>query len=240
MFVLCRDRVESLRELVEWLERTGFERIHLLDNDSAYEPLLDYYRQTPHNVIRLGRNIGKNALWTDRRFKRLAGRRRFVYTDPDVIPVSECPHDVIGKFDDLLDRYEQVGKVGFGLYVDDLPEHYRFRPEVIQWESQFWDSRREVEPGVFRAPIDTTFALYRSWSSTVPPIDALRTGWPYVARHTTWYLDSDAPTAEERFYADRLARATPESIGTSTWSGNELPQGLLNSIGRLRSGRYRS
>jgi hypothetical protein len=237
VFVLCRDRVESLRDLVEWLERMGFERIHLLDNDSAYEPLLDYYRGIPHDVIRLGRNVGKNALWTDRRFKPLIGRRRFVYTDPDVVPVAECPLDVIAKFDDLLDRYKHVGKVGFGLCLDDLPEHYRFRSEVLEWESQFWDAGLEVEPGVFQAPIDTTFALYRSWSSRVPPIDALRTGWPYVARHTTWYLDSDAPTAEEQFYADRLARATAESVGTSTWSGSELPQGLLNSIDRLRSKR---
>lgn len=237
MFVLCRDRVESLRELVDWLERTGFEQIHLLDNDSAYEPLLDYYRHSPHDVVRLGRNVGKNALWTDRRFKRLVGRRRFVYTDPDVVPVEECPQDVVRRFDELLDRHGDVTKVGFGLVIDDLPDHYRFRPEVVEWESQFWEPSRVVEPGVFRAPIDTTFALYRSWSSGVPPIDALRTGPPYVARHVTWYIDSESPPDEETFYADRLARATPESVGTSTWSGDELPSGLINSIERLRSKR---
>lgn len=42
MFVLCRDRVEPLRELVDWLELAGLERIVLIDNDSAYEPLLAY------------------------------------------------------------------------------------------------------------------------------------------------------------------------------------------------------
>ena len=235
MFILCRDRVEALEALVEWLERTGFERIHLLDNDSAYEPLLEYYRRIPHDVVKLGRNVGKNALWVDRRFKRLVDRRRFVYSDPDVVPVAECPHDVIARFSELLDRYGDVAKVGFGLRVDDLPDKYRFRREVLEWESQFWDVRNEVEPGVFRAAIDTTFALYRSWSSTAPPIDALRTGWPYVARHTTWYVDSTSPSAEDRFYAERVAQGTPESPGTSSWSGTELPRGLRDSLERLRS-----
>jgi hypothetical protein len=46
--------VSPLIELVDWLERIGCQEIILLDNDSAYEPLLDYYRTTPHIVLTLG------------------------------------------------------------------------------------------------------------------------------------------------------------------------------------------
>lgn len=234
VFVLCRDRLEALVDLVDWLERAGHEQIVLVDNDSAYEPLLAYYEATPHHVVRLGRNVGKNALWSDRRFERMIGRRPFVYTDPDVVPVDECPLDAVQRFGELLGRYPDVTKVGFGLKIDDLPVTYRFRSEVVEWESQFWWPELEIEPGVFRCAIDTTFALYRRWDSSQPPLDALRTGHPYVARHTTWYVDSDAPTEEEQFYAARLERGTAESPGTSTWSGDELPGGLKASLERLR------
>jgi hypothetical protein len=234
VFILCRDRLEPLTALIDWLERAGLERIVLIDNDSAYEPLLAYYESTPHDVVRLGRNVGKNALWSDRSFERMIGRRPFVYTHPDVVPVAKCPLDAAERFGELLGRHPDVTKVGFGLRIDDLPETYRFREEVVEWESQFWRPEIEVEPGAFRCAIDTTFALYRRWAPNQPPLDAIRTGPPYVARHTTWYVDSDAPTLEERFYAARLERGTAESPGTSTWSGDELPGGLMASLERLR------
>ena len=111
---------------------------------------------------------------------------------------------------------------------------------MIEWESQFWATALEVEPGCYRTLIDTTFALYRNWSPTQPPLDAIRTGWPYVARHATWYADSFSPTEEETFYAQHVAAWTPESPGPSNWSnwsGEHLPQGLLDSIRRLREQR---
>lgn len=233
VFVLSRDRLEPLRELVGWLERAGFEEIHVVDNESAYPPLLEYLEASPHHVVRLGRNIGKHALWLDARFEKLVARRPFVYTDPDVVPVRECPSDALARFADLLSRHRDVTKVGFGLLIDDLPDNYRFKQQVLAWESQFWAAQLQVEAGAYRAPIDTTFALYRRWVPRPPPIDALRTGPPYVARHTTWYLDSSAPTEEERFYASRLARGTDESPGTSSWTGETLPEGLLRSIESL-------
>jgi hypothetical protein len=43
IFVNCRDRLESLLALLDFLERAGQEQIYLLDNDSTYPPLLEYY-----------------------------------------------------------------------------------------------------------------------------------------------------------------------------------------------------
>ena len=235
VFILCRDRLTPLQELVGWLESAGFEEIRLLDNDSAYPPMVEYLAASPHEVMSLGRNVGKHALWLDRRFDRLIDRRPFVYTDPDVVPDADCPRDVLDRFVELLARHRDVRKVGFGLRIDDLPSHYRFQEQVIAWESQFWADTLQVEPGAYRAAIDTTFALYRRWESPPPSLDAIRTGFPYVARHTTWYTDSSAPGEEELFYQARLERGTADSPGTSTWSGDEPPGGLLDSIERLRN-----
>ena len=158
--------------------------------------------------------------------------RSFVYTDPDVVPIGECPDDAFAYWDDLLKRYPDVCKVGPGLRIDDLPGKYAYRNRVRRYEKKFW--KDEVEPGVFRAPIDTTLALYRS-GTTELGFDALRTGYPYIARHLTWYIDSQNPGPDERFYAQRMARGSPDSPDTSSWCGATLHPSVLD---RLAQGRY--
>ncbi len=119
-----------------------------------------------------------------------------------------------------------MNKAGFGLRLDDLPATYEFRSEVLEWEAQFWET--EVEAGVFRADLDTTFALYRP---ATPPggSRALRTGHPYAARHMGWYSDSRHLTEEERFYRAH-ARA-----GVSNWDTDELPVELVEALAHRRS-----
>jgi hypothetical protein len=225
IIVNCRDRLGPLRLLVDYLERAGHERIVLLDNDSAYPPLLEYLDATPHRVIRLGVNAGPLAPWTHGVFDTLAIDGPFVYTDPDVVPDENCPLDALDYFAEVLAAYPDRVKAGFGLRIDDLPATYGHRADVEKWEAQFW--RRRLAPRLFDAAIDTTFALYRT---TAPHAysPAVRTGYPYVARHLTWYLDDDGLTDEELFYR---ARSKPEIVN---WSRESLPVWLTDAIGDLR------
>lgn len=201
VIINCRDRVEDLRRLVNWLEDAGQQRICLLDNDSTYEPLLEYLQATPHEVVWLRRNLGKLALWSARMTPR---HEYFVYTDPDVIPIEQCPHDAVGMLHDALQRHRHT-KAALGLYLDDVP------PELssIDWERELVCARRELEPARNGAPAlynslaDTTFALYRPGAPFA--LTALRTGFPYQARHTTWYRSKE-PTEEESYYLERAAR----------------------------------
>ena len=91
IFIICRDRLTPLAALVQWLERTGCECIYLLDNDSAWPPLLEYYERSPHSVIRLGVNAGHLAPWELGIVERYARHERYVVTDPDVVPDDSCP-----------------------------------------------------------------------------------------------------------------------------------------------------
>lgn len=50
-------------------------------------------------------------------------------------------------------------KAGFSICIDDLPDHYKLKEKVIEWESVFW--KEEIEPNIFKALIDTTL-LYIS------------------------------------------------------------------------------
>jgi hypothetical protein len=200
----------------------------MVDNDSSYEPLLAYYEQTPHEVLRLGVNLGPEAIWKANILDVIGTRGTYVLTDSDVVPDEAAPSDAVGHFSELLARYPDVDKVGFGLRIDDLPTTYRFHQEVLDWEPQFWTE--EIEPGVYRADLDTTFALYRA-SVRKRTLTALRTGFPYVARHLPWYCDSERPSDEERYY--RL-HAVP---GMTNWNADELPEDLRSAIEQHRTRR---
>jgi len=171
------------------------------------------------SLIIIHNNLGKKALWHANIIEQLGIEGPFVYTDSDVVPDDKCPTDLVSRLSSVLYNYPQVVKTGPALRIDNLPDTYRFKREVLAWENQFW--RRPVARGLFLAAIDTTFALYRPHSPFVLE-PALRTGWPHVARHEPWYADSDDPSPEQRFYA-----AT--AIG-SHWACESLPERLETSI----------
>jgi predicted SAM-dependent methyltransferase len=221
IFIVSYNRVTPLRAQVQWLLAAGYTNIFVLDNNSTYPPLLDYYESLERasrgvvRVIRLDTNHGKLVLWEARILERLGVDSPYVYTDSDVIPDEHCPPDVVAYLAAQLDRHPEVLKVGLGLRIDDLPQSYRHREAVLRWERRYW--RRPVARGLFSAPIDTTFALYRAGSPfAVEP--ALRTGFPYRARHEPWYADLDPPNDEQRFYTASLLP------GRTFWSrGHLLP-----------------
>jgi hypothetical protein len=175
------------------------KKIYIIDNASTYPPLLDFYKTTKHTVFKLTDNVGHTALW-DTHIQLWFKNQYYIYTDPDIIPVKECPVNVISYFKNMLDSFPEITKVGFGLKIDDLPDHYNRKQEVIDWESKFWQN--EIKPDIFKASIDTTFALYKpntrdqQWDST------LRTGGNYIARHLPWYENSTNPSDEELFFKE--------------------------------------
>ena len=194
VFINCRDRVRDLKLLVEWLEKAGTQRIILLDNDSAYAPLLAYYEETPHTVYRHAVNLGSRSLWN----AEMVPAEPFVYTDPDVVPTEDCPLDAIGYLAEVLSEYDGVGKIGLGLKIDDCPQ---LNVESRRMEGEWWSSRRLIAPGLYDSKVDTTFAVYRANSPWT--YDALRTGNPYVARHLPWYRTWDDLDDEDRYYLER-------------------------------------
>lgn len=199
------NRLNYLSQQINWLESQGIQNIFIIDNDSTYEPLVDYYSKTPHNVIKLKYNVGYLSPWETVIHDNFRDRP-YIYTDSDIVPVVECPNDWLDKFFYYLDKYSEIQKVGFGLKIDDLPDSYKNKYRVIKDEQQFWVS--EVEKDLFDAPIDTTFALYRPHARGGYWEKAYRTGGDYVARHLPWYADSENPTAEDLFYSQSAKTST--------------------------------
>lgn len=195
------NRLAYLQDLLRFLNQYGFTNIIIIDNNSTYVPLMEFYKDCPYKVYRLQKNYGHLAFWHSNLYYKYRWNY-FVYTDPDVLPIDQCPKDFLKYFKTILDKNYRIDKVGFGIKIDDLPDSFTFKEKVVSYELGYW--KKEVKPNIFEAPIDTTFALYKPLSNLkaghIFTLSANRTGFPYLIRHLPWYIDSGNLSEEERYY----------------------------------------
>lgn len=212
-----RNRLSCLKLQIESLEKRGYTNIIIIDNASTYPSLLEYYETVcPYKVYRLNRNLGHLALWESGLIKQFR-KEYFVYTDSDIVLDECCPSDFMEQFVRVMKKYPLVEKVGFSLRIDDLPACFDKKQQVIDWESQFWKLKIADNPPLYKAAIDTTFALYRPYyivgGNLHSPI--IRVGEPYLAKHMPWYNDSVNLSNEESFYIQHCETITHWTMGKS-------------------------
>lgn len=200
IFIINFNRLECLKLLIKNLEKYGYKNIYIIDNASKYPPLLDFYNECKYEVFRMEHNEGHMVFWKNEVFKEWR-KNFYVVTDPDVIPIEECPTDFLKYFFGILKKYPFVRKVGFSLRIDDLPPGGIFTKEVLEWEMQFF-KKKIIGKNIYYAEIDTTFALYLpdQLCFTRDFLKAFRTGYPYQARHLPWYKTINTITEEDRYY----------------------------------------
>lgn len=223
VIINSRDRYEPLVTLLHFLESLGHTRIMLVDNDSTYPPLLQLFETTPHQVVRLGRNGMHKSPWESMGVRFAAKESPYILSDPDILPEATYPQNPFRYFTDLLNKYPDVNKVGFGLHIDDIPDHFTQKQAVLSWESRYWLPDIALEDNVYKTSVDTTLALYRpkTWWFLDPSI---RTGGQYQAYHEPWYQDSQNPTEDFMFYRMRASR------NVSTWGFDSLPKHHIRAL----------
>ena len=227
IFVISYNHLSYIQASVAFFENAGFKNIHIIDNASTYPPLVEYLRSSPHHVHYMGKNYKHMVLFDSQKFAETIDSNYFVLTDPDVLPIDECPANFLYLFLNVLLGNPTKNKVGFSLKLDDLPDHYELKENVIKWESRFYDKISQYAGAtIYDAPIDTTFALYRprkEWR-TSDFFAAFRVGAPYAARHLPWYRDLSKLSDEELFY-----RSLDQ--GSSNWNGTMTSDQLHKKYG---------
>lgn len=204
------NRLTYLKTLIEWLEKSGYTNIIILDNNSTYPPLFDYYKTTRHKVVFLKANLGYMALWKSDYFNEIKSKY-YVYTDPDVVPNKDCPKDLVFQLYKVLKSHTYIEKAGAALKIDDLPEHYNMKSEVIKAEEKYWS--KEVSTNVYDALVDTTFALYRPLAfGNAEECKGYRLGGKYSLHHLPWYENSSQLSEENQFYKNSIVK------NTTVWS----------------------
>lgn len=204
IFVISFNRKDTLKKCIERYEKDGYKNIIVIDNASTNNDVLDYLKSIKHKVYFLEKNYGHHVLWLCGLFQDIILNQYYVLTDPDVVPIEECPKNYVEVFYKILVQHPEKTKVGFALKLDDIPFSYKYKIPLTRYESFYWEKVISDDPVVYDAPLDTTFALYRP--GEIPEESffcGLRTGYPYVARHLGWYVNLDAASKKNKSYYNK-------------------------------------
>lgn len=198
-----RDRLSTTKKLVEDLLERNTKSIWIIDNDSGYPPLLDWYNLIS-NEVRIIRqhNAGHSALFSTGIIKEIKEDWCF-YTDSDIELNPKMPHDYQEQMLNLALKYN-IEKIGLAININDIPDHYKFKRQVVVNEKRWWENK--VEDDVYAADTDTTFCLTKK----ADQFKSLRIAGDFTCRHIPWYVDLKNLTEEEEYYITHtdLSRVT--------------------------------
>ena len=217
IYIINFNRLTYLQQIITSLENYGLYNIHIIDNVSTYPPMLEYLQKTPYTVHYMPKNYGHMVFFKSDEFKQVRENEYYVLTDPDVIAIEDCPADFMDYFYQLLRQYPKYNKVGFSLKTDDVSCTPRAKELLTKWEGLFYKHRlNRFKPYIYSSSLDTTFAMYRpqkEWKNK-SFYKAIRTGYPYEARHLPWYKDLDELNDEDKFY-------NQTDCGSGNWNSAE-------------------
>ena len=212
IFINARDRVDVMKNLIDWLLDAGYKNLLILDNDSTYPKLLEYYSELEKissvKVIRLKKNLGYKALWKSNILEKLNISTPYVYTDPDVVPSENCPKDFVLTLYEILKSHREFRKVGPALVWEDITFYDK---DFWQRTEKNFEQQARINELFGYANIDTTFALYantRSYSLRF----SLRTLGNLRVKHLPWYFDYENLPDDEKYYLEHADKSS--SIAT--------------------------
>jgi hypothetical protein len=201
VFIVMYNRLQWPKLMAEFLYDTNCEPI-LIDNNSSYIPLLEWYKTCPYKVHLLKNNYGERVFWDSGLFNEYKDEY-YVVSDHD-LDLSNLPNDYIDKMRYGLDGNKSITKCGLSLKLDDLPDT-KYSNLAKSFESKYWELKDDN--GFWIAGVDTTFALYdrkrqeNGWDCGDKFYYGIRTPEPYSARHLAWYFQENSiEDEEEKWY----------------------------------------
>ena len=125
----------------------------------------------------------------------------FRSTDSDIVLPFNFPIDWKEIMYNTMMQYPEYNKIALAINIHGLPDHYRYKNQVIRNEARWW--LEEIDQYVYKADTDTTFALMRNFGDNC--YKSLRLARPdLICRHHGWYLDLENLDEEEKYYLDYL------------------------------------
>jgi hypothetical protein len=244
IFVIVRDRLTVLMQsLISYQEQIDYPiEIVFIDNNSKYQPTIDFLKDHQNRGISVYWNKSKSCEtrqfsqeWPGIIKKHLESMAEipgyYLLTDSD-IALDKVDSDIIDVFIFLMNK-TNVGCVGTSLRIDDIPDYYPacLKKFMLKRHREFWDSNniKQIDYNgktvkYIKAPIATTFALYRANLDDKMvgfqhiTKNAIRTFKPYSARHLDWYINPENLKEDQKFYLNNLI---------THWSGVDFKKAIL-------------
>lgn len=228
IFVPVFNLVSYTKHMVAQLKEYGFSNFIICDNDSTYEPMVDYLENLSKTdkVLFLGKNYGPRYFIENLQITSKMPKH-FIITDPDLIFNPNMPKKTaISKMIRIAEMYD-AAKCGLALEIFDAQEKELFfnKEQVFAWENNYWKKKisyEEERDPFYAAPIDTTFVVYRrdkyinEFSKLKPPFDmsvntsSIRVAGRFTCRHMGWWKDQPLTEEEYSYYRN-----------THKWSSTE-------------------
>jgi hypothetical protein len=242
IFVITCNRTASLQRSLDSYQQSLCSRHEIIihDNASTYPGLLSLLDRMEQSGVKVYRNRVPaihadqlnnvsdtiEAWFAANKNRALSGY--YVVTDPD-IALDPLPATLFRRHCDilqfcgfLLDKFPSIEVAGPMLRIDDLPDYYPLKQSVLSIHNKrFWSKRqtpfhwRGIPTAYQRAPIDTTFGVYRRGFKFKRLCQGVRVYSPFSARHLDWYLDPARLTEDQQYY---MRNASP----VSNWSGTRF------------------
>ncbi len=234
--ILNKNRLEPLKLLVDSLRSRNYENIIVIDNKSTYEPLLEWYGQAKLNVftndVVRDENGSFYLLAVEAKHPTFAPLLNdyYVFTDSDVVPVEDAPDDYIEAMVEVSKEFPHIRKVGPNIKIDDFVPGSKNEAVALYYEKRHWvDIIPHPKYELYRAAIDTGFAVYAPNSVPLWADNCIRMGGKYIARHMPFYYDNDNLPEDELYYITHL-EANRGPVVSMTVKQYLQQQGKLNNV----------
>lgn len=216
--ILNRDRLHPLVEQIRVLKSKGYSNITVIDNQSTYSPLLEWYKESGVDVFY--NTVTENTVHA---FLQLVEYRHpkfveitsdwYIFNDSDIIPLESVPDNFAEDLAGFATKYHRT-KVGMSIKIDDIDLSYPLNAWVHSYESTYWTNEIVDDTGtlLYPHPVDTTFAIHAPGASPTWAGDALRAGAPYIVKHAPFYYNPNNLPEDEKYYLTRMNKKS------SNWS----------------------
>lgn len=217
VFIMNFNWLESTKKMAEFLTSCKHE-VTIVDNNSTYPPLLEWYKTCPYRVIHTGDfplKVQNRFIW------EMDLEKQYTYPEENYYAVTDSdlelhwlPKDFTDYLVADLERNPEILKSGLSIRTDDLP---RNKYADIYRESEKDNFPTPDKYGFHNVAVDTTFAVYskercnnidKMWrqpGSTVN--DWLHDEYfyrahrsPFAVRHLPWYMTPETLTEEQRYH----------------------------------------
>lgn len=204
--------VSYAKFMVEQLKERGLNNFIICDNNSTYQPMIDYLNELSKTdrVVMFDQNLGPRIFAERQEFLSVLPEY-FILSDPDLIFNDDLPKNFISKMKRIIDTYN-VSKAGFAIDIEKTKDKFFNHNQVQIWEGRYWSNHINLYPerdDIFFAPIDTTFCLYKksvliqelkkvNYETTLVP--SVRIAGRFTCQHMGWWKDQPVPQDEMDFY----------------------------------------
>jgi hypothetical protein len=223
--IICSyNRLYYLKRIIRQFNKLLIKPI-ILDNNSNDRNLLKFYKNKRKNffLIKLFQNFGHNVIYE--KFIYNALPNVFAYTDPDISLNKKLKKDFLFFLKNLTEKYK-VQKAGFAIDINSIKKiklrigHRNKYNKIIskyiyvkKFEKNYWKILLQKNPSIYKAKIDTTFAVYNKKYISKDKFNGIRVADNFTCKHLPWEKKNKEPIRELKNYK----KSKKEDISASTY-----------------------